>query len=90
MFYVINYNILFFKESIHNYCEVVVLDEKAIKITKRESLKGSDGYKTFSIRIKEDIVKELDEISSLTNRSRNELINVFLEYSVKNWELEEN
>lgn len=60
-----------------------------IKITKKQ-LKGEDGHKTFSIRIRDDIVNELEIISQKTNRSRNELINIFLEHSVNNWELEEN
>ena len=65
------------------------MDKKPIRITKKAKLKGNDGNKVFSIRIKEDTVNKLDEISIKTNRTRNELINIFLEYSVKNWELEE-
>jgi len=63
--------------------------DKKIKISKKETLKGDDGYKTFSIRVREDIVAELENISVETNRSRNELINMFLEHCVANWELEE-
>ena len=65
------------------------MDKEPLKIKKKTNLKGEDGYKTFSIRIKEEIVKELDKIADETHRTRNELINLFLEYSVKNWELEE-
>lgn len=65
------------------------MDKNPIKITKKGALKGNDGHKTFSIRIKDEIVNALDEIASKTNRTRNELINIFLEYSVHNWELEE-
>ena len=36
--------------------------------------KGDDGYKTFSVRIREDVVQRIDEISAQTGRSRNELI----------------
>ena len=54
----------------------------------RKSLKGDDGYKTFSIRIKEETVSGLDKLSSDTNRSRNELINILLEYGLKNCEVE--
>ena len=62
--------------------------DKKIKISKK-SLRGEDGHKIFSIRIREDIVQELDNIVEKTNRSRNELINIFLEHCVENWELDE-
>jgi predicted DNA-binding protein len=67
---------------------VIILNKK-IKITKKESLKGDDGHKTFSIRVPDYIVEHLELIAKKTNRSRNEVINMFLEYSVENWELEE-
>ena len=44
--------------------------------------KGEDGYKVFSIRIKEDIVARVDEISAQTGHSRNELIGTFIEYAL--------
>ena len=55
-----------------------------LKISKRSNIKGDDGYKVFSIRIKEEIVNKLDELSKETNRSRNELINIMLEYGINN------
>ena len=51
--------------------------------------KGDDGYKTFSIRIKEDTVAQLDKISAKTNHSRNELIGMFLEFALANCEIAE-
>lgn len=57
--------------------------EKKLIINKK-SLKGEDGYKTFSIRIKEETVSNLDELSKQTNRSRNELINILLDYAIEN------
>lgn len=60
--------------------------EKKLIINKK-SLKGEDGYKTFSIRIKEETVQNLDYISNETNRSRNELINILLDYAIKNCEI---
>ena len=51
--------------------------------------KGEDGYKTFSIRIKEDTVSKLDEISTKTNHSRNELIGMFLEFALEHCEIAE-
>ena len=56
-------------------------------IIKKKSLKGEDGYKTFSIRIKDETVLKLDELSNVTNRSRNELINILLDYAVENCEV---
>ena len=44
--------------------------------------KGEDGYKVFSIRIKEKTVNKIDEISNQTGRSRNELIGTFLEFAL--------
>ena len=56
-------------------------------IISRKSLKGEDGYKTFSIRIKEETVANLDKLAQETNRSRNELINILLDYAIKNSEV---
>ena len=60
---------------------------KKLQITKKTNLKGNDGYKTFSIRVKEDVVDRLDYISGKTNRSRNELINLLLEFGIENCEI---
>lgn len=43
---------------------------------------GYKGYKVFSIRIKEDIVARIDDISTQTGHSRNELISTFIEYAL--------
>lgn len=51
-------------------------------VIRPKKVKGEDGFKTFSIRIREDIVKRIDQVSSETNRSRNELIGLFLEYAL--------
>lgn len=51
--------------------------------------KGEDGYKTFSIRIKDDTVKSLDEISQKTGRSRNELIGLFLDFAIERCEIKD-
>lgn len=44
--------------------------------------KGEDGYKVFSIRIKEELVSRIDDISARTGHSRNELISTFIEYAL--------
>lgn len=61
------------------------MDKKPV-IKKRE-LRGDDGYKIFSIRIKEETSKNLDALSQETNRSRNELINIMLDWSIDNIEI---
>lgn len=53
----------------------------------KKNLKGEDGYKTFSIRIKEETVHNLEELSMKTNRSRNELINILIDYAIQNCEV---
>ena len=58
-------------------------------IIKPKKYKGNDGYKTFSIRIKEELVKNMDSISDKTGHSRNELIGIFLEYAVNHCKIEE-
>ena len=56
---------------------------ESLKIKKR----GEDGNRLISIRIREDILNELDKISKESNHSRNELINIILEYGIKNLEI---
>ena len=51
-------------------------------IIKPKKYKGEDGYKVFSIRIKEKTVTKLDIMAKDTNRSRNELIGILLEYAI--------
>ena len=53
-------------------------------IINKKTLKGEDGYKTFSVRIKEETVSKLNKLSEETNRSRNELINILLDYAIDN------
>ena len=59
--------------------------EKLI-ITKRP--KGEDGHKVFSIRVKDETVERLDELAKKTNRSRNDLINLLLDYAMEYCEVE--
>ena len=40
------------------------------------------------MRIREDILQSLDKIANESNYSRNELINIILEYGIKNIEIE--
>ena len=49
-----------------------------IKIKKRAVRRGDDGYKVVSVRMCEELIERLDDLSVKTNRSRNELINILL------------
>ncbi len=55
----------------------------SLKIKKR----GEDGTRLISVRIREDILAELDTISKESNHSRNELINLILEFGIANIEI---
>ena len=57
------------------------------KATIKIDKKGDDGYRVISVRIKEGVLKKIDELSGESNRSRNELINIILENSVDDVEI---
>lgn len=59
------------------------MTKNVIRINK----KGEDGYRVISVRIKESTLKKIDELSNQSNRSRNELINIILESSVDDVEV---
>lgn len=63
------------------------MDERLV-IKKKNKLKGDDGYKVFSVRIKDETVTKLEQISHASNRSRNEIINTLLEYAIARCEIE--
>lgn len=48
---------------------------------------GEDGFKNFSIRIPNETVQKLDEIAQSANVSRNELIQIMLDYAIENCEI---
>lgn len=58
-------------------------------VIKTKAPKGEDGYKTFSIRIKEPLVFQIDNLAQQTGRSRNELIGLFLDYALNNCTIEQ-
>ncbi len=62
---------------------------KKLEITKKSALKGDDGYKVFSVRVKDETVEKLEQLSAATNRSRNELINMMLEFGIENCEIKD-
>lgn len=58
-------------------------------IIRPKHAKGEDGYKVFSIRVKDEIVGKIDEISAKTGRSRNELIGILLQFALNRCVIEE-
>ena len=59
------------------------MENKKLVIHPKKST-SEDGYKTFSVRIKGDLVAKINSISKQTGYSRNELIGCLLEYAVDN------
>lgn len=60
---------------------------KKLIITKKA--KGEDGHKVFSVRIKDETVERLESLAAETNRSRNDLINVLLDFAMDHCEVKE-
>ena len=60
-----------------------------ITITKKKTRRGDDGFKVVSVRMRDELVQQLDDLCSRTNRSRNELINLLLAAAVENVDIEE-
>ena len=50
---------------------------------KKKQLKGEDGTKVSSVRLKDELIEQLDTLSAQSNRSRNELISLLLSDAVK-------
>ena len=59
------------------------MSSETLKIKRR----GDDGNKIISVRIREDLLNDLDRISKESNYSRNELINLILRHGVDNLEI---
>ncbi len=59
-------------------------DKKLIVSSKR--FKGETGV--VSVRLPNELIKSLDEIAVITGRTRNEIIQLCLEFSVENLEIE--
>ena len=61
-----------------------VVEDKPIKIKR----KYDDGNRVISVRIREELLAELDRIADSANRSRNEIITTILEHGIRNIEIE--
>ena len=60
------------------------MNHEPLKIKRR----GDDGNRVISVRIREELLAELDRLANESNRSPNELINIILDHGVKNLEIE--
>lgn len=60
------------------------MSNEPLKIKRR----GEDGHRVISVRLREETISALDRIAGENNYSRNELINIMLEYGVKNIQIE--
>ncbi|MBE6959327.1 MAG: CopG family transcriptional regulator [Ruminococcaceae bacterium] len=60
------------------------MKNEPLKLRKR----GEDGSRIISVRIREEILTDLDRLANEVNYSRNELINLILAHGVKNIEIE--
>ena len=63
------------------------MKEKLV-ITKKNP-RGVDGYKIFSIRIRDDTLDRINFLSEQTGRTRNEVIGTLLEFALDNCEVKE-
>ena len=59
------------------------MNDKPLVIKKR----GEDGTRVISVRIRQEILDSLSELAKECNYSRNELINIILEYGVNHAEI---
>lgn len=60
-----------------------------IRIKKKRGKIGDDGYRIVSVRMREELVNRLEDLSARTNRSRNELINLLLDSAMDIVKVEE-
>lgn len=60
------------------------MKSEPLKIKKR----GEDGSRVITVRIREEILTELDKLAYEVNYSRNELINLILAHGIEHVEIE--
>lgn len=57
------------------------MDQEKLILTPKP--KGEDEHRTFSIRVPKSTLLRIEDFAAKTGRNRNEVINIFLEYSLK-------
>lgn len=58
-------------------------------IIKKRTLRGEDGHKSFTIRIKDETAEKLNQLSNESNRTRNEIIGILLAFAIEYCEIDE-
>lgn len=58
------------------------MDMKHELVLPQRKYRGEDNYRIFSVRISEDTMQELEDLVARSNRSRNELICLLLNYAL--------
>ena len=53
-----------------------------IRIKRRVARRGEDESRVVSVRMRDELIARLDDLSAKTNRSRNELINLLLDSAI--------
>lgn len=74
--------IMFF--SIEYSKEVMNMSSKLL-ITKK--MRGDDGYRVFSVRLKTELLDQVNALADDTGRTRNELIGMLLEFALEHSEV---
>ncbi len=59
------------------------MSDKPLVIKRR----GEDGSRVITVRLRQELLDDLDDLAKKCNYSRNELINIILEYGVENVEI---
>lgn len=60
------------------------MKNEALRIKKR----GEDGSRVITVRIREELLTELDKLAFEVNYSRNELINLMISHGLEHVEIE--
>lgn len=60
---------------------------ETLKISKRNRANSKNGYKMFNAKVKDSTIDALNMISKETNRSRNEIVNMILDFGIANLEV---
>ena len=63
------------------------MSDKTLKITMKKYQGNSS---VVSIRLPNELISSLDEISKTTGRTRNDIVQKCLEFAIENMEIEEN
>ena len=53
-----------------------------IRIKRKAVRRGEDESRVVSVRMRDELIARLDDLSAKTNRSRNELINLMLDSAI--------